>query len=192
MDAEFDLIFPLVGWESFWDITELGSKLLTIEFLCTLQTMKDGVTFRFFKETFNLTWRKLSNYLGFHPRTVIDLDDALPVFEKNQFWKEMTGENFYFQARTNSIQLPTLYFLHKWIGYAMFPRDDICKVRVGDLQLLYAMLKKIRVSPVCLLVAHWFSSHELMGPVGCTSLITHLAINLGALNNSLVNFIEEA
>jgi hypothetical protein len=55
MDAKFDLIFPFVGWELFWDITELGSKLLTIEFLCTLQTTEDGVTFRFFKETFNLT-----------------------------------------------------------------------------------------------------------------------------------------
>jgi hypothetical protein len=55
IDAEFDLVFPLVSWESFWDIIELGSKLLTIEFLCTLQTMEDGVTFRFFKETFNLT-----------------------------------------------------------------------------------------------------------------------------------------
>jgi hypothetical protein len=116
----------------------------------------------------------------------------LPGFEKKQFWKEMTGEDFYFQARTNSIQLPTLHFLHKWMGYAMFPRDDIRKVRVGDLQLLYAVLKKIRISPVRLLVAHWFSTHELMGPVGCTSLITRLATNLGALNNSSVNFIEEA
>jgi hypothetical protein len=82
MDAEFDLIFPLVGWESFWDITELGSKLLTNEFLCTLQTTEDGVTFRFFKETFNLTWRELSNHLCFHPRATIDLDDALSGFEK--------------------------------------------------------------------------------------------------------------
>jgi hypothetical protein len=98
MDAEFDLIFPLVGWEWFWDITELGSKLLTIEFLCTLQTTEDGVTFRFFKEMFNLTWRELSNHLGFHPRAAIDLDDALPGFEKNHFWKEMTGEDFLFSS----------------------------------------------------------------------------------------------
>jgi len=37
MDTEFDLIFQMVGWTNFWDITELGSHLLTIEFLCTLQ-----------------------------------------------------------------------------------------------------------------------------------------------------------
>jgi hypothetical protein len=88
MDAEFDLIFSLVGWESFWDITELGSKLLTIEFMCTLQTMEDGVTFRFFKETFNLTWRELSNHLGFHPRAAINLDDACQALRKNNFGKK--------------------------------------------------------------------------------------------------------
>jgi len=37
MDTEFVLIFQMVGWTNFWDITELGSHLLTLEFLCTLQ-----------------------------------------------------------------------------------------------------------------------------------------------------------
>jgi len=37
MDTEFDLIFRMVGWMNFWDITKLRSCLLTIEFLCTLQ-----------------------------------------------------------------------------------------------------------------------------------------------------------
>jgi len=36
MDTEFDLIFQMVGWTNFWNITELGSHLLTLEFLCTL------------------------------------------------------------------------------------------------------------------------------------------------------------
>ena len=36
MDTEFDLIFQMAGWTNFWDITQLGSHLLTIEFLCTL------------------------------------------------------------------------------------------------------------------------------------------------------------
>jgi len=37
MDTEFDLIFQMIGWINFWNITELGSRLLTLEFLCTLQ-----------------------------------------------------------------------------------------------------------------------------------------------------------
>jgi hypothetical protein len=37
MATELDTIFQFVGWSSFATIAELGSKLLTIEFLCTLQ-----------------------------------------------------------------------------------------------------------------------------------------------------------
>jgi hypothetical protein len=37
MATELDSIFQFFGWSSFASITELGSKLLTIDFLCTLQ-----------------------------------------------------------------------------------------------------------------------------------------------------------
>ena len=30
MDTEFDLIFQMLGWTNFWNITELGSRLLTL------------------------------------------------------------------------------------------------------------------------------------------------------------------
>ena len=45
MDTEFDLIFQMVGWINFWDITELGSHLLTLEFLCTLQYYEGELLF---------------------------------------------------------------------------------------------------------------------------------------------------
>jgi hypothetical protein len=37
MSSKFDAIFSLIGWTSAWDVSELGSKLLTIEFLWTLR-----------------------------------------------------------------------------------------------------------------------------------------------------------
>jgi len=45
MDTEFDLIFQMVGWTNFWNITELRSRLLTLEFLCTLQYYEGGSLF---------------------------------------------------------------------------------------------------------------------------------------------------
>jgi hypothetical protein len=54
MDSELDLIFALVGCWSFWNITEQGSKLLTIEFLCTLQTTATGITFRLLRQKLSL------------------------------------------------------------------------------------------------------------------------------------------
>ena len=56
---------------------------------------------------------------------------------------------------------PTLRMFHKWLGYNLFHRDDIRKVRVGDLQLLYAAINKIPTSPVTLLVSHWLSIPRL-------------------------------
>jgi len=80
---------------------------------------------------------------------------------------------------------------HKWLGYNLYHRDDIRKVRVGDLQLLYAAINKIPTSPITLLVSHWLSMPSLHGPVGCTSLVTHLASNLNLLENSSFEFIDE-
>ena len=42
MDVEFDFIFRTDGWEGVWNVVEQGSKLLTLEFLCTLQITDTG------------------------------------------------------------------------------------------------------------------------------------------------------
>ena len=39
MDIEFDFRFRAIGWEDVWNIHEQGSKLLTTEFLCTLEPL---------------------------------------------------------------------------------------------------------------------------------------------------------
>ena len=53
MDAELDLVFRAVGWDGFWNIAEQGSKLLTLEFLCTLQITDTGIQFRLFGKEFS-------------------------------------------------------------------------------------------------------------------------------------------
>jgi hypothetical protein len=65
MNTEFELIFRNIGWEDAWIITEEGSKLLTIEFLCTLTLDDDNVEFRLFNRSFTMTWKTLSTTLGF-------------------------------------------------------------------------------------------------------------------------------
>ena len=72
MDTEFDLIFQMLGWTNFWNITELGSRLLTLEFLCTLQNYEGRIAFRMFKQDIMLSWRELSNHLGFSSRCIMN------------------------------------------------------------------------------------------------------------------------
>ena len=81
MATELDTIFQFVGWSSFASITELGSKLLTIEFLYTLQLTQTGVYFRLFTQEFYLTWRVLSDLLGFPSNALLDLTEALKDFD---------------------------------------------------------------------------------------------------------------
>ena len=66
MIAKFELIFRTIGWEDAWEIDEPGCKLLSIEFLCTLQPTDSKVSFRLFKKEFFIPWKNFSELLGFH------------------------------------------------------------------------------------------------------------------------------
>jgi hypothetical protein len=65
LDSEFSQIIALLGWTSFYNTSKRGCQLLTLEFLCTLKSSNDGVTFRLFRQEHTLSWRKLSNALEF-------------------------------------------------------------------------------------------------------------------------------
>ena len=47
MDNEFATIWKAVGWENVAPIDELGSHLLTIQFICSLQEVEGGIIFCF-------------------------------------------------------------------------------------------------------------------------------------------------
>ena len=54
MDIEFTTIWKDVGWEKVAPVDELGSRLLTIQFLCSLQEVEGGITFRLFEKEYYL------------------------------------------------------------------------------------------------------------------------------------------
>ena len=56
MDTEFATIWKAIGWENVAPVDELGSCLLTIQFLCSLQEVEGGITFCVFEKEYYLTW----------------------------------------------------------------------------------------------------------------------------------------
>jgi hypothetical protein len=48
MNLEFVSIWHALGWEEFAPVTELGSRPLTIQFLCSLTETSNGIEFRLF------------------------------------------------------------------------------------------------------------------------------------------------
>ena len=77
-----------------------------------------------------------------------------------------------------------MHFLHRWLAITLFPRSDIRPLQTDDLRLLYAMVHKIRVSPIKVLVAHWQSVFERAGPIEFTSIITRNADTLNQLDGA--------
>jgi hypothetical protein len=52
------------------------------------------------------------------------------------------------------------------------------------------MVKRKKVSHVKFMMAQWVEIPGLKGAVGCTFLVTHIAKNLGLLENASVNYID--
>ena len=97
----------------------------------------------------------MSTLLGFDRTCAIEIEDALGDYDGKRFLREISRMTNFSEARTSHIELPTLCFLHKWIGFTLFPKYDIRQIRQGDAMLLYAAVKRIKVSPVKMWVDHW-------------------------------------
>ena len=108
------------------------------------------------------------------------------------FWGQISGQVVHgmFAPRCNDIHNPTLQLMHKWLAITLFPRDDVRSVRNDELLILYAMVNMIKISPAQALVRQWHSNLKMTCPIECTSLITHIATCIGALEGNSIPFIE--
>jgi hypothetical protein len=81
--------------------------------------------------------------------------------------------------------------MHKWLAITLFPRDDVRPMRNDELMILYAMVNKIKISPVKAMVKQWLRHFKMMGPIECTSLITRIASSIGVLDGNSIPFIKD-
>ena len=86
-------IFEHLGWSRVAPVHELGSRLLTIKILGTLQIVDYGITFHCFGRDFGIYWKGLANRLGFHERCSIDLGFSLGVYQRHAFWHLISGQH---------------------------------------------------------------------------------------------------
>jgi hypothetical protein len=52
------------------------------------------------------------------------------------------------RIRFSDVYNPTLRFFHRWMSFTLFPMRDLHFVIVAKLKCVYAMVHKIRYSPV--------------------------------------------
>ena len=82
------------------------------------------------------------------------------------------------------IQHPTLRLMHHWIAMTLFSRQDIRVVHNTEMQILYAMIKKIKIAPVKEIFKHWLELLKTFSTsISCTSLVTRIATSVGAMED---------
>ena len=110
MDVDFANVWSALGWDGFAPVEEFCSRILTIQFLRTLQEVDDGISFRIFEEEHYFSWKTRSTHLGFNKRLPISLEKACCGFNRHKFWALISGQvvTGKFTPRRNEIQYPTL------------------------------------------------------------------------------------
>ena len=134
-----------------------------------------------FNLDFDLTWSALNNALGCDHDCSFDLNFAVNNFDKTRFWKANSGSSDSSGPTAPEIHNPTLRVIHYWMFVTLFPGTN--GLQDVELKLLFAMVKKTKVSPAKVLVRYWHGYATLDRPIYFTSFITRLAESFGLLDS---------
>jgi hypothetical protein len=92
--------------------------------------------------------------------------------------------------RFRDIHNPSLRFLHKWMSFMLFPMAELCSVTTPELKYLFAMVNRIKYTPVADIVDYFKNVHKMWGPIVCTSMVTQIAMNLACPEMANLAYIQ--
>ena len=75
---------------------------------------------------------------------MIDVDTTIQDFDRMKFWREISKELTCYRPRTNEIHHPTLRFMHKWLRFSLFPRQDFALLGMMNLNFPMPLSKEQR------------------------------------------------
>jgi hypothetical protein len=67
---------------------------------------------------------------------------------------------------------------------------ELRSVATPELKCPFAMLNRIKYTPVADIVDYFKNVHKMSGPIKCTSMVTQIAMNLGCLEMANLAYIE--
>jgi hypothetical protein len=191
LDKELSTILRTIGWGKLYDEPRLGSRLLTLEFLMTFQTVeknrKSYMKFRLFGKSFGCDFSRFSELLDFS-KSCLPESSAMRNFNKVEFSDTITGKSA--RLRFNDIYNPSLRFLHRWMSFTLFPMTELRSVTTPELKSLFAMVNRIKYTPVADIIDYFKNVYKMSGPIECTSMVTRIAINLRCPKMDNLAYIE--
>jgi hypothetical protein len=191
LEEELHTILWTVGWGKLYDEPGLGSLLLTLKFLMTFKIVeknrKSLVKFCLFRKSFGCDFSRFSKLLDFS-KSCLPESSAMRNFNKVEFSDAISGKSA--RLGFSDIHNPRLRFLHRWMSFMLFPMVQLCSVTTPELKCLFALVKRIKYTPVANIVDYFKNVLKMLGPIESTSLVTWIAMNLGCLEMANLAYIE--
>jgi hypothetical protein len=69
------------------------------------------------------------------------------------------------RLRFSDMHNPSLRFLHRWMSFTLFPMVELRSVGTPDLKCLFAMVNRIKYTPVADIVDYFKNVHKMLGPI---------------------------
>jgi hypothetical protein len=69
----------------------------------------------------------------------------------------------------SDIHNPSLRLLHRWMSFIFFPMAELRSVATPELKCLFAMVNRIKYTPLADIVNNFKNVHKMSGPIECTS-----------------------
>jgi hypothetical protein len=114
LDEEFPIILRTIGWGKLYNEPSLGSRLLTLEFLITFETVeknrKSFVKFRLFGKSFGCDFSRFSELLDFS-KSCLPKSSAMRNFNKVEFSDAISEKST--RLRFSDIHNHSLRFLQR-------------------------------------------------------------------------------
>jgi hypothetical protein len=146
LDEMLPTILRTIGWGKLYDEPHQGSRLLTIKFLLTFETVEKGrklfVKFHLFAKSFGCDLSHFIVLLDFS-KSCLPESTAMRNFNKVEFSDTISGKST--RLRFSDIHNPSLMFLHRGMSFMLFPMAELRSVTTAELKCLFT--KQDQVHP---------------------------------------------
>jgi hypothetical protein len=191
LDKELPTILWTIGWGKLYDEPRLGSRVLTLEFHMTFETTEKNrmsfVKFHLFGKSFGCDFSHFSELLEYS-KSCLPESSAMRNFNKVEFSDSISGKST--RLRFSDIHNPSLRFLHRWMSFTLFPMVEPCSVATPELKYQFAIVNRIKYTPVADIVNNFKNVHKMSGPIKCTSMVTWIAMNFGCPEMANLAYIK--
>jgi hypothetical protein len=130
---------------------------------------KSFVKFRLFGKSFGCDFSCFTELLDFS-KSCLPGSSAMSNFNKVEFSDTISGKSA--RLRFSDIHNPSLRFLHRWMSFTLFNMTALHFVTTPELKYLFAMVNRIKYTPVADIVDYFKNVHKMSGPIVCTSMVT--------------------